>query len=88
MGLDQVITIGREAILTIISVAAPCLVISITTGFLVSIFQATTQIHDQTLSFVPKIVAVMLSLMLFGNWMLRTLVEFAVRIMDRLAQVI
>ena len=87
MGLDQVITIGREAILTIISVAAPCLVISLP-RVPVSIFQATTQIHDQTLSFVPKIVAVMLSLMLFGNWMLRTLVEFAVRIMDRLAQVI
>ena len=59
MTLDQVISIGKETLGTTILVAMPCLLISIAVGLLVSVFQATTQIHDQTLSFVPKIVAVM-----------------------------
>ena len=85
MALDQVITVGREALLTILTVSAPVLVISVAVGLLVSIFQATTQIHDQTLSFVPKILSVLLALFLFGGWMLRTLADFANRYMEKLA---
>lgn len=84
MTLDQVISIGKETLGVTLLVAMPCLAVSITVGLLVSIFQATTQIHDQTLSFVPKIVAVMVTLMLFGGWMLRTLVDFATRLVEQL----
>jgi len=75
---------GKETLGVTLLVAMPCLAVSITVGLLVSIFQATTQIHDQTLSFVPKIVAVMVTLMLFGGWMLRTLVDFATRLIEQL----
>lgn len=84
MTLDQVISMGKETLGVTLLVAMPCLAVSITVGLLVSIFQATTQIHDQTLSFVPKIVAVMVTLMLFGGWMLRTLVDFATRLIEQL----
>lgn len=82
--LDQVIAVGREALTITVLVAAPCLVLSMVVGFLVSVFQATTQIHDQTLSFVPKIVAVLAGLFIFGAWMLRTLADFAQRIFSKL----
>jgi flagellar biosynthetic protein FliQ len=70
--------------MVVLLVAAPCLGISMAVGFLISIFQATTQIHDQTLSFVPKILAVVVGLFLFGGWMLRTLTAFTQRIIERL----
>ncbi|HHW18198.1 MAG TPA: flagellar biosynthesis protein FliQ [Firmicutes bacterium] len=84
MTIDEVISIGKEALGVTVLVALPCLGVSILVGFLISIFQATTQIHDQTLSFVPKILAVMAALMVFGSWMLRTLVDFTQRLISRL----
>mgnify|MGYP001090088808 CR=1 FL=1 len=84
MTLDQVISIGKETLGVTLLVAMPCLAVSITVGLLVSIFQATTQIHDQTLSFVPKILAVMVTLMLFGGWMLKTMVDFTMRLLEQL----
>lgn len=84
MTLDQVISIGKETIGTTLLVAAPSLVISIVVGLLISIFQATTQIHDQTLSFVPKILAVMLSMMVFGGWMLKVVIDFTQRLLENL----
>lgn len=84
MTMDEALGIGREALTIAIVVAAPCLVVSMAMGFLISIFQATTQIHDQTLAFVPKVLAVVVSLLLFGGWMLRTLSSFAQRIIERL----
>lgn len=88
MTLDQVISIGKETIGTTLLIAGPCLVISIAVGLLISIFQATTQIHDQTLSFVPKILAVMLSIMIFGGWMLKTLMDFTERLLQSLPGII
>ena len=85
MSIDQALSMAKEALTVAFLVAAPCLGISMVVGFVISIFQATTQIHDQTLSFVPKIVAVAAGLLLCGGWMLRTLVSFAQRIMERLA---
>ncbi|HHY68954.1 MAG TPA: flagellar biosynthesis protein FliQ [Bacillota bacterium] len=88
MTLDQVISIGKETIGTTLLIAGPCLVISIAVGLLISIFQATTQIHDQTLSFVPKILAVMISIMIFGGWMLKTLMDFTERLLQSLPGII
>jgi flagellar biosynthetic protein FliQ len=84
VGIDQAINIGKEALTVVLLVGAPCLGISMAVGFLISIFQATTQIHDQTLAFVPKVLAVVGSLFLFGGWMLRTLAAFTQRIIAAL----
>jgi len=84
MTLDRVITLGREALTTTMIIAMPCLGLSLAVGFLISVFQATTQIHDQTMTFVPKILAVMVGLFVFGGWMLRTLVDFTLRLISNL----
>lgn len=72
----MIVSIGRDALLTILLVAAPLLGIGMIVGLLVSIFQATTQIHEQTLAFVPKIVAVLIAMVAFGPWMLTKLIDF------------
>lgn len=72
----MVLDILRSGFLTIIKVSLPVLGIAMAVGFIISILQAVTQIQEQTLSFVPKIIAVMITLMLFGNFMLNSLVEF------------
>jgi len=82
---DQtVMTIAREAVLAILLVAGPALGIGMLVGLVVSIFQATTQIQEQTLTFIPKIVAVLVSLVIFGPWMIRRLVDFAERLLSEL----
>lgn len=79
---DQaVISLARDAILTVLLVAGPALGIGMLVGLLVSVFQATTQIQEQTLTFIPKIVAVLVSLVIFGPWMIRILVNFAERLL-------
>lgn len=69
-----VLDIMRKAFMTIIMVASPILLIALAVGLTVSIFQATTQIQEQTLSFVPKILAVILGLLIFGSFMINKLV--------------
>ena len=76
MSQEFIIYLGREAVYTILLLAGPLLGASLLIGLLVSIFQATTQIQEQTLTFVPKIVAVLLSLIIFGPWMLNLLIAF------------
>ncbi|NLT17253.1 MAG: flagellar biosynthesis protein FliQ, partial [Clostridiales bacterium] len=73
MEQGQVIQVAQDAVVTILSVAAPLLGIALVIGVVVSIFQATTQINEQTLAFVPKIVGVFLALLIFGGWMLSAL---------------
>ncbi len=72
----QVLDIAREALFLIIRVSAPLLLISLIIGLIISIFQTVTSIQEQTLTFVPKIVAVFLGLMLIGGWMLEQLSGF------------
>jgi len=72
----MVLDILRNGILTIMKVSLPVLLISMIIGLIISILQAVTQIQEQTLSFVPKIVAVMLALIIFGNFMLNGLISF------------
>ncbi len=76
MSYELVIFLGREALQTILLVTAPVLGLGLLTGLLVSIFQATTQIQEQTLAFIPKIVVVLVSIVVFGPWILRVLVDF------------
>ena len=67
---ETVIAIAEEGIWTVFIICGPLLIIALVVGLLVSIFQATTQIQEQTLAFVPKIVAVLLGIVIFGPWML------------------
>ena len=72
----QVLDIAKEAIYTIIICSAPMLIISLVFGLIVSIFQTVTSIQEQTLTFVPKIIAVFVGIMIFGSWILTNLTEF------------
>lgn len=82
MTQTDVITIFQEALLTIIIVSAPMLLVSLVVGLIISIFQATTQIHEQTLSFAPKIIAIFISLIVFGPWMINKLIDFTNKLYD------
>lgn len=73
MTQGQVMAVFQEAMLVALKLAAPMLVISIVIGLMVAIFQAATQIHEQTLTFVPKILAIALLLLATGSWMMRLL---------------
>lgn len=79
------IDICRKAIVTIMSVAAPMLLAGMSVGLLVSVFQAATQINEQTLSFIPKIVAVLVTLLLFGPWIIRIISTFTIAMFQMLA---
>ena len=79
-----VINILTQAITTVILCAAPMLLIAMVVGLLVSIFQATTQINEQTLAFVPKIVCVMLSLLIFGSYIFSTVGGFVNRLFNEI----
>ena len=73
---DAVLDIAKDAIFNIIIVSAPLLLISLIVGLIISIFQTVTSIQEQTLTFVPKVLAVFITLMLAGSWMLNTMIEF------------
>ena len=73
---QMVISIGREALQVTLLVAAPMLGFGLLIGLVISIFQAVTQINEMTLTFVPKILAVALALLLFMPWIINTLTDF------------
>ncbi len=81
----EVLDIARDAIFVIIEVSLPLLLISLIIGLIVSIFQTVTSIQEQTLTFVPKIIAVFLGIILFGSWMLNTITEFMERLWNNIA---
>ena len=73
---ESVMTMGRQAIEVTLMVAAPMLGLALMIGLIVSIFQAATQINEQTLSFIPKLVGILLALIIAGPWMLSTLLDY------------
>ena len=76
----QVLDIARQALYTIILCSAPLLIISLVVGLVVSIFQTVTSIQEQTLTFIPKIIAVFVGMILCGSWMLNQLSDFMVKL--------
>ncbi len=82
---DFAINICRKAVQTILLASAPMLLAGMIIGLLISIFQAATQINEQTLTFIPKIVAVLVTLLIFGPWLIRLLTSFAIGILTTLA---
>lgn len=85
---EFVIELGRRALLTAMLVGAPLLGLGMVAGLLVSVFQATTQINEQTLAFVPKIAAVLLAVVLFGPWMYGVMMDFTSSLFNSLNAVV
>ena len=85
---ETVIAIAEDGIWAILIISGPLLVIALVVGLLVSIFQATTQIQEQTLAFVPKIVAVLLGIVFFGPWMLSHMISYTQEILANLIRYI
>ena len=77
MNAELTLRVAREALILILLVSGGPMLASMLVGFVVGIFQATTQIQEQTLSYVPKLVAVFVSLLVLGPWMLMQTVKFA-----------
>lgn len=86
MEFGTAVAVVRSGILQILMVAAPVLLIGLGVGLIVSVFQATTSIQEQTLTFIPKIAAILLSLFIFGPWMLATLTQFTIRIIQSIPE--
>ncbi|MHB1400222.1 MAG: flagellar biosynthesis protein FliQ [Trichloromonadaceae bacterium] len=84
---EYAIDIGRQAVEMVLLLAAPMLLAALVIGLLVSIFQAATQINEQTLTFVPKIVAVLGALLFFAPWMIRLMTTFTQEIINAIATV-
>lgn len=79
MSETLLIQVGREALVMVLLLSAPMLGLGLVVGILVSIFQATTQIQEPTLAFIPKIVAVFVGIAIFGPWMLQIITRFTVQ---------
>jgi flagellar biosynthetic protein FliQ len=84
MDLGLAVEIVRDGIFHILIVSAPALITGLVVGLVVSIVQATTSIQEQTLTFVPKIAAILIAIFVMGPWMIRVLVQFAQNIFSRI----
>lgn len=82
MTTDIVVDIAREALWLIIKCAAPLLLVSLLVGLIVSIFQTVTSIQEQTLSFIPKILSIFITLMLCGGWIMDNIVTFMTHLFE------
>ena len=80
MTIDHVTAVVGEALYLIIKTSAPVLLVSLVIGLIISIFQTVTSIQEQTLTFVPKIICVFLSLIVLGHWMMNGMTEFMTRL--------
>ncbi len=88
MTSDMAIQIGRDALYMVMLISAPMLGLGLLVGVLVSIFQATTQIQEQTLVFIPKIVAIFVAILIFGPWMLSLMVDYTREIFSSMPNMI
>lgn len=81
---STVMTIGRDTMIMVLMLGAPMLGVSLLVGLAISLFQALTQINEMTLTFVPKLIGLVLVLLFFGPWMLEKVIGFTVRLFDML----
>ncbi|CAB1242070.1 flagellar biosynthesis protein FliQ [Clostridium sp. MT-14] len=87
MSENMVVGIIKDAIQTGLLISAPILIVSVLVGLIISIFQATTQIQEQTLTFVPKLIAIAIVGLFTGVWMLHQMVSFTERIFTYIAHI-
>jgi flagellar biosynthetic protein FliQ len=88
MSPETVVTVGRNALELMLIVSAPLLLVGLGVGLVVSFFQAITQLNEQTLSFLPKLVAISITLIVIGPWMLATLVDYLQRTLIGIPQLV
>jgi flagellar biosynthetic protein FliQ len=86
MTVEFVVHILRQALMTVLTAAAPVLIVGLVVGLAVSILQAVSQVHEITLTFIPKIIAIFIALMIFAPWIVKVLLNFATDILTNLAQ--
>jgi flagellar biosynthetic protein FliQ len=82
MGLGYVVSLIQTSVFELLIISAPLLLIGMVVGLIISIFQATTSIQEQTLTFVPKIVAILAALIIFGPWMFSSMMQFTVTLFE------
>ncbi|MBA3597361.1 MAG: flagellar biosynthesis protein FliQ [Methylibium sp.] len=88
MDPQQVFTIGQQGLYLLLLISAPMLITVLVVGLVISVFQAATQINEQTLSFVPKLIAAVAVLSIAGPWMLTTIVDYLQRTLQSIPTVI
>lgn len=88
MNQETVINIAQNALMTVLYVSAPLLGVSLIVGLAVSVFQATTQIQETTLSFIPKILSVIVAIAALGSWMLNMLTDYTNNLYESILQLI
>ena len=88
MNTSAVLDIGLQALLVAAKLAAPILITSLVVGFAISLLQSITQVQEVTLSFVPKAIAVAIALLICGNWMIETIVQFTNELFDKIPSLI
>ncbi len=88
MDISSITDIMQATFVVIIKLAAPILLVSLVIGLIISIFQAATQIHEQTLTFVPKLIAIGIILMVMGPWMIEVLSDYTKYIFDQIVTLV
>ncbi|MCX7038852.1 MAG: flagellar biosynthesis protein FliQ [Spirochaetes bacterium] len=87
MSLGTAIALVREAVMETLIIAGPILLVGMVVGLIVAILQATTSIQEQTLTFVPKIAAILISLVIFGRFLMQSLVEYTKRLFESIPNI-
>lgn len=85
MDTSKIMEVLADALMTALRMAGPLLIISVAVGLVIAILQAATQIHEQTLTFVPKLIAIGIMLILLGPWMSEQMKDFTVRLFETIA---
>ena len=80
MTIDDIVVISRDALYTICITSAPVLLVSLVVGLIISIFQTVTSIQEQTLTFVPKVLAIFVAILICGHWMMNNMTDFMTRL--------
>ena len=88
MELGLVVYVFRNSIMQLIVIAFPVLLIGMIVGLIVSVIQATTSLQEQTLTFVPKIIAILVTIIFLGPWMITSMVQFTIRIINMIPQMV
>jgi flagellar biosynthetic protein FliQ len=81
---ETVMTVGRQALELTLLISGPLLIAALAVGLLVSVFQAATQINEMTLSFIPKLIAILVTLVIAGPWMITMMVDYMRRLLENL----
>jgi flagellar biosynthetic protein FliQ len=88
MEVQDVLLIMKDGVMTILAISSPMIIGALVIGFIVALFQATTQINEPTMAFVPKIIVVFLSLIFFGSWILTEITQFTLELYENILRMI